>query len=130
MEGKGKVKTGSQPPAFGLWGLGKGHFQGMKNKDQPGWTERENEMRWGEVTACDFAGAQTKGVGKQVCTGKEVEPNTGTSQAHTHSHRKEQRLKKAFSHTRGQTHRHTQGLAKCLVTRASLHTQGPSNSIC
>lgn len=65
-----------------------------------------------------------------MCTGKEVEPNTGTSQAHTHSHRKEQRLKKAFSHTRGQTHRHTQGLAKCLVTRASLHTQGPSNSIC
>lgn len=40
MEGKGKVKTGSQPPAFGLWGLGKGHFQGMKNKDQPGWTEK------------------------------------------------------------------------------------------
>ena len=31
----GKVKTGSQPPAFGLWHLGKKHFQGMRNKDQP-----------------------------------------------------------------------------------------------
>lgn len=31
----GKVKTGSQPPAFGLWHLGRKHFQGMRNKDQP-----------------------------------------------------------------------------------------------
>ena len=105
VEGKGKVKTRSQAPAFGLWGLGKGHFQGMKKKDQPGWTERETEMRWGEVTACDFAGPQTKGVGKRVCTGREAEPNAGISQA-TRTVTKRNRGSKRHSPThRSDTHR-------------------------
>ena len=60
------------------------------------------------------------------CSGRQSHTPTGMHCAGT-GPRRERRLKKAFSHTQV---RHTQVLAKCPVTQASIHTQGPSNFIC